>query len=144
MESWDIGSAFLRGLSFAEVNRICKALGVPSPIKTRTVTITVPGNALFHLWNAGFLKDFSWSDVVSNNIVLELTKAMYGLCDAPLLWQLSLRYHFRFGMGAHESKYDECYYVFRNAQGETIGEATAHVDDNNFASTPSVLNKLRL
>ena len=143
IESWDIGSAFLRGLSFTEVNRICAALGVPSPIKARSVTITVPGNVLYHLWQAGFLKEFTWHDVTSNNIVLELTKAMYGLCDAPLLWQLSLRYHFRFGMGATESKYDDCYYMFRNSTGKNIAEATVHVDDNNFAADKATLDNLR-
>ena len=81
-----------------------QGMATTSSITTRTVTITAPGNVLFHLWQAGFLKDFTWNDVISNNIVLELTKAMYGLCDAPLLWQLNLRYHFRFVMLATESK----------------------------------------
>ena len=54
-------SAFLRGLDFKEVNRVCQALGTTPPISARSVTITAPGNALPHLWNAGFLEDFAWS-----------------------------------------------------------------------------------
>ena len=68
---------------------------------------------------------------------------MYGLCDAPLLWQLPLRYHFRFHMNAIESRYDDCFYMFNDYKGQPTGEATVHVDDNNFSGTQPNLDHRR-
>ena len=44
MESWDVGSAFLQGFSFANLRRACDMLKVPMPDVQREVHIVVPDN----------------------------------------------------------------------------------------------------
>ena len=49
VESWDVSTAFLRGLTFTQIEQIARDLRVPSPLSTRTVLVQVPGNAWRHL-----------------------------------------------------------------------------------------------
>ena len=136
MESWDVGSAFLQGFSFANLRRACDMLKVPMPDVQREVHIIVPDNVWFHLQELGFAgaprRDYF-------QYCIKLLKAMYGLVDAPLLWQLSLRYFLVFSTGARCSHFDENYYLWYDDEGKLIGEATAHVDDGNFAGTNEFL-----
>jgi len=76
--------------------------------------------------------------------VLRLIKPMYGLNDAPKLWQLSLRYHLQIVMKARVSHHDENFYHWRSSDGKHFtGVATTHVDDTNNAATSSNLQMRR-
>ena len=55
VESWDVGSAFLQGVSFADLDEICAKLGTTKPHANRNVLVEVPGNVWFHLHESGFL-----------------------------------------------------------------------------------------
>ena len=52
-ESWDISSAFLRGLTFAQNDQIAAVMRVPSPLTERTVYVLLPGNAWYILHKLG-------------------------------------------------------------------------------------------
>ena len=59
---------------------------------------------------------------------LYLIKAMYGLVDAPLLWQLAIIYTLTKVLGFWKSHWDEnCLYLFEN--GEVTFIIILHVDD---------------
>ncbi len=88
VESWDVSSAFLQGFSFNELQQVCRELGVQPPEISREVFITVPENVYFHLRKLGVKNSQGASNATT---VLHLKKGMYGLSDAPLLWQLCLR-----------------------------------------------------
>ena len=47
VESLDVSTAFLRGLTFAEVDSISRDLGVPSPLTERRIYVQLPGNAWY-------------------------------------------------------------------------------------------------
>ena len=145
LESWDISSAFLQGISFSEIGRIASELGVPSPIEERTVYIVVPGNVWWHLHCLGLLRQISWDEIVGGQWCLKLTKAMYGLVDAPLLWQLSLRHYLCRTMGADVSVHDDNYLIFRDASRPDVlvGAATIHVDDTGFGGKQGDLDSQR-
>ena len=64
---------------------------------------------------------------------------MYGLCDAPLLWQMSLKFYLVSIMDAQVSVHDDCSFTFKR-KGQLIGLATAHVDDTNFAASQKDLD----
>ena len=49
MESWDISSAFLQGVSFENITMMCRYLGVPVPAVDRQVLIVPPTNVWEHL-----------------------------------------------------------------------------------------------
>jgi hypothetical protein len=138
MESWDVSCAFLQGLSFDEIEKMCHELGVPLPEVKREVHIALPSNVWFHLRAIGFVSQTL--DVTL--FVIELLKAMYGLNDAPLLWQLCLRYFFVKHTGALISVFDDNYYYWRY-DGHLQGEATAHVDDGNYSGSQEHLDWLR-
>ena len=56
---------------------------------------------------------------------------MYGLVDAPLLWQICLKYFLVTETHAVASILDENYYDWKSSStGLLKGECTAHVDDN--------------
>ena len=140
IESWDVSSAFLQGISFEEITRVAKALGVPAPMVDRYVVIDVPGNVWFHLEKMKFLPQGLSAMQAQQEYVLELKKPMYGLNDAPKLWQLSLRYHLQIVMKARVSHHDENFYYWRSDDGKRLtGACTTHVDDTNNAATPALL-----
>ena len=144
IESWDVSSAFLQGISFEEITRVAKALGVPSPLVERFVVIQVPGNVWFHLKEMGFLPQGMSAVQAQQDYVLMLKKPMYGLNDAPKLWQLSLRYHLQIEMKARVSHHDENFYYWRSDDGKHLtGVCTTHVDDTNNAAAASDLQHRR-
>ena len=87
----------------------------------RKVVIVVPDNVWFHLRELKFpgapASDFSFHG-------LELLKAMYGLNEAPLLWQLCLRHFLIKETGARCSHFDDNFFYWKLADG-TI-EARPH------------------
>ena len=91
VESWDVGSAFLQGISFADLDAICAKLGTTKPHANRNVLVEVPGNVWFHLHEPGFLPKGVLPQQAAKRFVLRPLKGMHGLNDAPQLWQLSLR-----------------------------------------------------
>ena len=78
----------------------------------------------------------------AGRLCLKLKKAMYGLCDAPALWQLALQHHVTKDMGGYPCLHDACHFYFRN-HGELSGEATAHVDDTCFSGKQRDLDARR-
>ena len=147
IESWDISAAFLRGLTFKEVERIAAKLGVPSPLTERDVVVKLPGNVWYHLHQKKFISDRQYQEARAGRLGMLLKKCMYGLKDAPLLWQLALRYHLITYMGAIVSCYDDNHFYFKepDAQGKPVltGEATCHVDDTVFSGKSDKLNYRR-
>ena len=130
VESWDVGSAFLQGISFADLDVICAKLGTTKPHANRNVLVEVPGNVWlrFHLHESGFLPEGVLPQQAARRYVLRLLKGMYGLNDAPQLWQLSLRYHLQIEMKATPSHHDDCFFSWRDPEtGRCTGVATAHV-----------------
>ena len=80
----------------------------------------------------------------AKRFVLRLLKGMYGLNDAPQLWQLSLRYHLQIEMKATPSHHDDCFFSWRDPEtGRCTGVATAHVDDTNNSAPQHLLDSRR-
>ena len=143
IESWDVSTAFLRGLSFQEIERIAQELRVPSPLCQRTVYVQVPGNVWKHLRDLNAISQSQYALACSGKLCLQLKKAMYGLCDAPALWQLALMHHLQKQMHGEPSCYDACHYYFRSSDRSLTGEGTAHVDDTCFSGPQTHLDKQR-
>ena len=107
LETWDASGAFLKGFPFPEVEARLKAKGYTAP--KRQVSIRPPANVWRHQRN---MKD-SNIHVPDNQTywyVLELLKAMYGLDDGPLAWQLALAECFVQQRDAHQSVFDDCFF----------------------------------
>jgi hypothetical protein len=133
MESLDVSNAFLQGFGFKMLEQVCKALGIQLPKVSREVFAVVPGNVWFLLAELG---QEGCPTMGFNMWCLQLVKAMYGLNDGPLMWQLCLRYFYQYRCLARTSLFDENHFVWRS-ETEMWGEATAHVDDNNVAGPES-------
>lgn len=83
------------------------------------------------------------ADHYVEDIVLEATKSIYGLGDAPLLWRLRLEDSLK-AYGFVRSNWDECMYVHRNEKTKRIDCAiTVHIDDLEVTGEGKVLKKLR-
>ena len=71
-----------------------------------------------------------------DDFFLDLLKAMYGLNDAPLCWQLFLADFYVATLGAMQSTYDECFFIWHDTASQDVEAlASAHVDDNGIMST---------
>jgi hypothetical protein len=132
LESWDVSGAFLKGFSFDRIKEVFDKMGIRSP--KRKVVIAVPANVWRH-FNA--LEDkalhIDIRDVAS--WLLEALKAIYGLGDAPLAWQLCLFEFFVVDLQGCQSQFDENFFIwFHPTSCEVDALASAHVDDNNVAS----------
>ena len=68
---------------------------------------------------------------------------MYGLNDAPLLWQLCLKHFLIKVLHARTSLFDDCSFSWLE-KGKLTAALTSHVDDILVISTPSWLQKTRL
>ena len=117
-------------------------LGVPNPIENRKVLITVPDNVWFRLNRLGFIpNDVSIEDCLSGTYEILLTKAMYGLVDAPLLWNLSFKAHLVLHMGAWVSHLDDNFYFFRDPETQVcLGNLSTHVDDTGVTGSQKSLD----
>ena len=109
------------------------------PVVDRDVYVTLPGNAWFLLLH---LDQPDCPKHGQENWCMRLTKAMYGLNDGPYLWQMCLRYFYVYHCGGRCSVFDENHFVWRTDKA-LLGEATAHVDDNNIAGPLEFRNWLR-
>ena len=136
MESLDVSNAFLQGFGFDMLESVCKALGIQLPSVSRDVYAVVPGNVWYLLRQMG---QKNCPQFGFDSWCLRLVKAMYGLNDGPLMWQLCLRFFYSYRCHARTSLFDENHFVWRNEAG-LQGEATAHVDDNNVAG-PTAFRK---
>ena len=136
MESLDVSNAFLQGFGFDMLESVCKALGIQLPSVSRDVYAVVPGNVWYLLRQMG---QKNCPQFGFDSWCLRLVKAMYGLNDGPLMWQLCLRFFYSYRCHARTSLFDENHFVWRTEAG-LQGEATAHVDDNNVAG-PTAFRK---
>eukprot|EP00438_Fugacium_kawagutii_P029807 Skav231475 [mRNA] locus=scaffold1100:530653:539709:- [translate_table: standard] len=132
VESWDIGGAFLKGLSFREIRQMLLKMGINSPV--RAVVVLPPPNVWRHLGSLS--KDFRVNDFAMWGLLC--VKPIYGLNDAPLAWQLCLREYLQQIHGV-PSSLDENSWRWKNDQGELIALCTTHVDDLAIAASPSWL-----
>ena len=124
VESWDIGGAFLKVLSFEQVRELLRAKGIRSP--TRKVLIIAPANVWRHL--AKFDARFTvHPDALGEWFPLCL-KPIYGLKDAPLAWQLCLRGHWE-EQGGIQSLMDENLFFWKTDKGKVKALVSTHVDD---------------
>ena len=107
IESWDVGVAFLKGFSFKEMEEAFRKKGVKAP--RRKVYLSPPHDVWEHFRNMPNCpygiprgQEHLW--------LLELLKAMYGLNDAPLAWQLCLIEFLISHLDAKQSIFDECFF----------------------------------
>ena len=140
MESWDIGNAFLQGLRFDELESKARELGLESK-KTRKVYLSPPLNVWRHLRsipgsgiNVGSLQVMFF--------VLLLLKPMYGLIDAPLLFQCALLLWCKKTLGGHPSLLDENHITWIE-RGYVTMSWTIHVDDINAIGSQDWLDWAR-
>jgi hypothetical protein len=138
VESWDVTGAFLKGLPFKDMYDILRKRGIKAP--ERQVYIQPPANVWRHLREipdsgvkvpAGQFS--SWA--------LELLKAMYGLDDAPLAFQVVMQMFMTETLHGRPSAFDDCFCLWMKGPGELEAVATSYVDDNNNASTEPWLTK---
>ena len=97
-----------------------------------------PRNVWRHL--RALSKGLYVDDADTGEYYLELLKAMYGLNDAPLGWQLCLLDFLLGDLGGTKSHFDECFVIyFSDYMTEDHcgieGLGTAHVDDNGVGGT---------
>ena len=128
MESWDVTGAFLKGLPFSKMRKKLLARGIATPI--RKVYIQPPANVWRHLRELGAIV------IYSNEIEwysLECLKAMYGLGDAPLAFQVVMQ-EFLDEIGGRCSAFDECFYFWLDRPGKVTALAIMYVDDEMIAA----------
>ena len=140
IRSYDVSGAFLQGFSFKNVEAACKQMKIPVPEVQRRAYIVVPDNVWFYLKKLGFpgcptTAFFEWC--------LELLKAMYGLIDAPLLWQLCFRFTLTIVLCGRISNYDENFFWWPSELEYLYGQATIHVDDSLFSGHPPFLDWIK-
>ena len=78
IESLDVSTAFLRGLTFAEVDQISRELGVPSPLTERRIHVMLPGNAWYWLYKQGAITQAQYQLARRKQLVMCLTSACTG------------------------------------------------------------------
>ena len=126
--SADVGTAFLRGLSFTE-------LAALTGEEERHVCFDPP--ALFRdtfPMLAGY-KNFSWETET-----LKMVKAIYGLKDAPRAWRKKL-HESLLALGLHALLSDSALYTLKS-NGELQLLLSAHVDDLKITGTEAAIEWL--
>jgi len=103
-ETIDISGAFLQGLRFDELAKRAAELGYETP-KHRAVCLAPPRNVWRHL-RSNPKSHINIIDSLAHLWLLECLKAMYGLVDAPLLWQLALLHYLRIILHGVCSQFD--------------------------------------
>ena len=139
MECFDISTAFLQGLRFSEVAAASRALGHEARTP-RAVWFKPPPNVWRHAREA----PGSPVRVMNEDIglfVLRCLKALYGLVDGPLMWQIALLTYLKGSLGFTSSLHDENF-LFKVSGYTVTAICTVHVDDLFIASAPSVLDHL--
>ena len=134
VESWDIGGAFLKGLSFHEIRRMLLKMGINSPV--RAVIVLPPPNVWRHL--ASMSDDFKGNDSAMWGLLC--LKPIYGLNDAPLAWQLCLREYLQ-QINGSASALDENSWRWKRPDGSILAACTCHVDDLAVAAPQEWLDR---
>ena len=126
METADISTAFLQGMKFQDLMRKAQRLGY-EPRKTRRVWLCPPANVWRHLRNnAKCSINVSDADILF--FCLLLLKAIYGLVDGPLLFQLALLDYLTSELPLVRSLHDENYLYYASGW-RLIAVFVIHVDD---------------
>ena len=128
MESWDVSNAFLQGLTFDMLQSKAKQFGMEPLAEQRQIYLSPPANVWRHFRNHPNSK----IKISSANVpffVLLLLKPMYGLIDAPLMWQVALSSFIKSDLHGIRSCYDENFYVWHDNKGQLSMVWTTHVDD---------------
>jgi hypothetical protein len=138
LETWDASGAFLKGFPFKEVESHLRKRGYTAP--HREISIRPPANVWRHL------REIKGSDICIGDwdswwYVLECIKAMYGLNDAPLAWQIAQSFYFVNKRNAIQSVFDDCFFFWPRKPGEIMALGTSHVDDNGMGSDKAWLKK---
>ena len=126
LESWDVAGAFLKGLTYKELWRALRELGLHTV--ERLIAVDPPRNVWRHLKKLG--KRFNIPEEELHLYVHLCLKPVYGLSEAPLAWQLFLRKFLR-ELGALQSHFDENYWCWPS-QAQAAwprSSLTTHVDD---------------
>ena len=139
VESLDVGSAFLQGFDFTTMTRLLRNKGYDTV--DRKVVLEPPANVWRHFRT---LPGSKWKveDKDISEYLLQLVKAMYGLNDAPLAWQLCGSEFFVQDLGATQSIHDENFYIWYDDQFNPTMLGTVHVDDNGLAGPKGQLDRL--
>ena len=126
VESWDIAGAFLKGLTYQDLWKHLRKLGLHTV--ERLVAIIPPMNVWRHLKKLSKVFDIPETDW--HLYVLLCLKPVYGLSEAPLAWQLFLHQFLR-GLGGIPSHFDECFYYWPAKQSGLwpVACISTHVDD---------------
>ena len=137
LESFDISTAFLQGLKFSEVVAKAKELGHEVK-EARQVWFRPPANIWRHWRNIPQSKIMVLDGDISI-FILKCLKALYGLVDAPLLWQLALLHYLKLDIGYRMSTHDECFLMIIDGW-QVISLCIIHVDDLLLAATRKLLD----
>ena len=126
LESWDVAGAFLKGLTYQDLWRALRELGLNTV--ERMIAIIPPRNVWRHLKKLS--KRFNIPEHERHLFALLCLKPVYGLSEAPLAWQLFLRKYLR-ELGGQQSHFDECYWYWPSPRPGRWPSSclTAHVDD---------------
>ena len=135
LESWDVAGAFLKGLTYKELWRALRELGLQTV--ERLIAIDPPRNVWRHLRKLG--KRFDIPENELHLYVLLCLKPVYGLSEAPLAWQLFLHKFLR-ELGAQQSHFDENYWYWP-AKAQGAWPRSTHVDDLAVEGYKSWLNE---
>jgi len=135
MMSLDISTAFLQGLRFTEIAKAARALG--HEVKAlRKVWLVPPRNVWRHLRNLS--AELAINEYECDWYCLELLKAMYGLVDGPLMFQLALLTYLVEDCYMVKSLHDENYLYYAQ-QWELVAVIIIHVDDILLAARKEFL-----
>ena len=140
LESWDISNAFLQGLSFKELQNRAKELKLELK-EQRAVYLRPPANVWRHF------REMPKSDIKIDFryimfFILVLLKPMYGLVDAPFLWQVALAVFLKTSLGGKASLLDDNFLFWHNG-ADLAMLMTIHVDDLLVAAYMRTLNENR-
>ena len=139
MECFDISTAFLQGLRFSEVAAASRALGHEAQTP-RAVWFKPPANVWRHMREI----PGSRIRVLDGDIprfVLRCLKALYGLVDGPLMWQIALLTSLKNDLGFTVSLFDENF-LFKVVDYTLLAICIVHVDDLFVAASPTMLDSL--
>jgi hypothetical protein len=125
----DVGSAFLKGLTFQE-------LAVLTGEKVRRAAFSPP------VGYESFIAELpNCSHYSKLKHELEMLKAVYGLKDAPRAWRKRL-HQALLKLRAEQLKTDSNVYVWRASDGKLLAICSTHVDDLKFGGVPKVLEDI--
>ena len=126
VEGFDVKTAFLQGLRFTEIQEKARRLGIEIR-EQRRVWLRPPANVWRHLRTFGFC---TVQDVDIALFVLMLLKALYGLVDGPLLFQLAVVGYFVEELHFKSSLHDESFLWINGRNTRRLcGVVILHVDD---------------